>query len=219
MANPPVILERYLRIIHYIVILMLYSYKMTHDTGFAPNPFHGVLSLATCKPLIRLKKHVGDYIAGFTSKELCQEKPGQERLIFIMKVTEKIPYDIYWNDPRFAMKKPGRNSDIELKGDNIYKPLQGFTESAITTYEQVPNYYHGNREKKVDLNGKYVLLSNEFFYLGSGAIPIDRFNIKVPRYHTPHGFITNSENTVKSLLGYLQDHFPKNVPVHTPHGF
>nr|WP_269667332.1 hypothetical protein [Polaromonas naphthalenivorans] len=26
---------------------------MTHDSGFAPNPFHGTLTLATCKPGIR----------------------------------------------------------------------------------------------------------------------------------------------------------------------
>ncbi|MBQ1654798.1 MAG: hypothetical protein II060_13535, partial [Bacteroidales bacterium] len=23
---------------------ILYGYKMTHDTGFAPNPYHGVLT-------------------------------------------------------------------------------------------------------------------------------------------------------------------------------
>ncbi|WP_198140678.1 Nmad2 family putative nucleotide modification protein [Polaromonas naphthalenivorans] len=28
-------------------------YLMTHDSGFAPNPFHGTLTLATCKPGIR----------------------------------------------------------------------------------------------------------------------------------------------------------------------
>lgn len=31
----------------------LYAYKMTHDTGFAPNPYFGVCTLACCKPRIR----------------------------------------------------------------------------------------------------------------------------------------------------------------------
>ncbi|MGE3595803.1 MAG: hypothetical protein AB7N70_09645 [Dehalococcoidia bacterium] len=42
------------------------SYKMTHDTGFAPNPFWGCLTLATCKPGIRQTRGPGDWIAGFT---------------------------------------------------------------------------------------------------------------------------------------------------------
>ena len=29
--------------------MRLFAYKMTHDTGFAPNPFWGYLTLATCK--------------------------------------------------------------------------------------------------------------------------------------------------------------------------
>jgi hypothetical protein len=53
-----------------LVAMRLFAYKMTHDTGFAPNPFHGACTLATCKPQIRLHKRVGDWIAGFTSKRL-----------------------------------------------------------------------------------------------------------------------------------------------------
>lgn len=39
--------------------MRLFAYKMTHDTGFAPNPFWGYLTLATCKPKIREKKRRG----------------------------------------------------------------------------------------------------------------------------------------------------------------
>jgi hypothetical protein len=31
----------------------LFTYVITHDGGFAPNPFHGVLTLNCCKPDIR----------------------------------------------------------------------------------------------------------------------------------------------------------------------
>jgi hypothetical protein len=34
----------------------LFTYKMTHDSGFAPNPFYDILTLATCKPGIRKTK-------------------------------------------------------------------------------------------------------------------------------------------------------------------
>ena len=33
--------------------MQLISYKVKHDTGFAPNPYFGILTLATCKPAIR----------------------------------------------------------------------------------------------------------------------------------------------------------------------
>ena len=33
--------------------MRLFAYKMTHDTGFAPNPFWGWMTLATCKSQIR----------------------------------------------------------------------------------------------------------------------------------------------------------------------
>ena len=51
--------------------MRLFSYKMTHDSGFAPNPFGRTLTLATCKPQIRLHKSVDDWIAGFTSRTLA----------------------------------------------------------------------------------------------------------------------------------------------------
>lgn len=34
---------------------VLFSYIVRWDHGFAPNPFHGICSLATCKPGIRKK--------------------------------------------------------------------------------------------------------------------------------------------------------------------
>ena len=43
--------------------MRLFSYKMTSDTGFAPNPFGRRLTLATCKPMIRQSTHEGDWVA------------------------------------------------------------------------------------------------------------------------------------------------------------
>ena len=39
-----------------------YSYKMDHDFGFAPNPFWGVMTLATCKGRLRSSSNleIGD---------------------------------------------------------------------------------------------------------------------------------------------------------------
>jgi hypothetical protein len=78
--------------------MAFYSYKMTRDFGFAPNPFGGFCTLATCKPHIRKKAKVGDWIIGTGSKEI---KLTFDSLIYVMKITEKLDLDVYWNDPRF----------------------------------------------------------------------------------------------------------------------
>src|SRR5882762_6472831 len=42
----------------------LYSYVVARDFGFAPNPFYGFCTLATCKPRIRAHACVGDWVLG-----------------------------------------------------------------------------------------------------------------------------------------------------------
>lgn len=41
-----------------------FFYILKHDSGFAPNPFYGFCTLATCKPEIRKQAEVGDWIVG-----------------------------------------------------------------------------------------------------------------------------------------------------------
>lgn len=197
---------------------MLFSYKMTHDCGFAPNPFHKILSLATCKPQIRLKKQVGNYIAGFTSSALCDEQTGHERLIYIMRVTEKISYDTYWNDPRFELKKLSNDSTKSRVGDNIYKPIRKKSEFSINNYAQTPNPYHPTKELIArDLSGQYVLISTDFYYFGVGAIPINKFKINIPRFQSSHGIKTENEIEIEKLWKYLSNNYPKNIDINRPH--
>ena len=42
----------------------VYMYVVDRDFGFAPNPFHGFCTLATCKPRTRRVAKVGDWIVG-----------------------------------------------------------------------------------------------------------------------------------------------------------
>jgi hypothetical protein len=45
----------------------IYSYVVRYDSGFAPNPFYGYCTLATCKPDIRRGAEVGDLVAAATT--------------------------------------------------------------------------------------------------------------------------------------------------------
>ncbi len=49
--------------------MYIYSYVLRYDDGVAPNPFFGFCTLAVCKPVIRRKAQVGDWIIGTGSKE------------------------------------------------------------------------------------------------------------------------------------------------------
>jgi hypothetical protein len=189
---------------------MLFSYKMTNDSGFAPNPFFGFMSLATCKPQIREYKKPEMYIAGFTSKKLCNEKVGLERMVFIMKVTEKIDFDTYYHDPRFQFKKPSADNRITKSGDNIYHSING-------EFIQDRNFFHKTKNIKHDLSSKMVLLSNQFFYFGQGAIPIHQFKIKIPTGQTSHGHRTSDIDEIKKLWQYLENNFQKNCLIEPPH--
>ena len=48
--------------------MRLHSYVVARDYGFAPNPFFGVCTLATCKPKIRSAAKLGDWVMGTGSK-------------------------------------------------------------------------------------------------------------------------------------------------------
>lgn len=196
--------------------LKLFSYKMTHDTGFAPNPFHGIMTLANCKWQIRKikdpKKDKNLYIAGFTSKELCNDEVGKERLIYIMKVTEKLTYKEYFSDPRFQCKIPSKDSNslISKAGDNIYEPA-----NVPSGFVQLENCNHDCGNMEDDLKGEFILISNDFYYFGCGAIPVDNFGIHIPRVQARHG--VKSMNC-KPLLDYLQERkYQKNIAIHPPH--
>lgn len=155
------------------------GYKLTHDTGFAPNPFHGNLTLATCKPTIRRCRRKDDWVAGFVSVELARNaarngvsiKPGA--LVYLMQITEDpIPLEDYFEERRFAAKKPDlRSSRLAVRcGDNIYYRLNG-------GIGQLENDHHGHGDELHDLSGVNALVSKRFYYFGRNAfIPQEGWN-------------------------------------------
>src|SRR5689334_12341835 len=97
----------------------LASYVVRYDSGFAPNPFYGYCTLATCKPEIRRVAEIGEWIVGCGSNAKGVRQGG--RLVYAMRVTEQLTFDQYNADPRFERKKPiRRGSRKQSCGDNIY---------------------------------------------------------------------------------------------------
>lgn len=146
--------------------MRLYSYVVAYDVGFAPNPFYGYCTLATCKQEIRSKAQVGDWIVGTGSRSAGLE----DRLVYAMHVEEILGYDAYWNDARFARKRPNLRGSMKRQyGDNIYhRDTDGswVQENSRHSHDDgTPNVGHVARDTKADA----VLVSSEFVYYGAGG--------------------------------------------------
>jgi hypothetical protein len=145
----------------------LFSYTILIDDGAAPNPFHGICSLAICKPAIRRVAKSGDWIAGLGS----QNAPSGNlagRLVYAMRVDETPSLAEY--DKHASLRWPNRIPNVaspnlvDRLGDCIYdfssgKPVQR-------------QGIHGPRNQTTDLSGENVLISKHFYYFGGRAYPL-----------------------------------------------
>lgn len=148
--------------------MKLYSYVITRDFGFAPNPYFDYCTLATCKPQIRKTAKVGDWIAGFGPANTSFKG----KLVVLICVNEKLSFDEYWNNTRFAPKKPIFNRSYKYAyGDNIYHHINDAWFQDLSHHSNADgsfNIKNLNRDTAVD----HVLIANEFFYFGKNAIDV-----------------------------------------------
>ena len=174
-------------------MVKLYSYVITRDYGFAPNPFYKYCTLSTCKPYIRYRAEVGDIIVGIGSG--AKNSMFKNKIIYVMKVQEKITYDQYWCDKRFQCKKPNMNgSKKQMYGDNIYhtdlitaKMIQENSHHSLENGET--NLLNYNR----DISGEYVLISNQFWYWGGNPIDIPSYYLDITKVKRQYIVIKNEE--------------------------
>lgn len=142
----------------------LYSYVVARDYGFAPNPFFGFCTLATCKPKIRETAALGDWIVGTGSAR--HGRAGH--IVYAMRVTESMSFNEYWRDPRFRVKRPDMHASIRSAfGDNIYhqNDVTGKwdqLDSHHSCENGTPNAKNIRRDTSVDR----VLVSHDFIYWG-----------------------------------------------------
>ena len=180
----------------------LFSYVVARDYGFAPNPFNGVCTLATCKPVIRKQAKVGDWVIGTGAKK---KHNISGRLIYAMKVTDKMTFDEYWVNPTYQIKKAHMNGSLKQAfGDNIYffnkdKNVWHQENSHHSYASGDINYNNLNRDTKYP----FVLISTHFFYFGSKNICIPQAFTElitktqgIKRYHDP--------NKVDAFINWLE---------------
>lgn len=145
----------------------VYLYVVDRDFGFAPNPFHGCCSLATCKPRIRATARPADWIVGLGGKRL----QATGRCIFAMRVDEILTFDDYWSSERFFDKRPVRNGSRRMiVGDNIYH------RDAVSCEWRQADSHHSNPDGSANVHNlqhdtqvNRVLIGGTFFYFGNQA--------------------------------------------------
>lgn len=172
--------------------MKLYRYIVTHDTGFAPNPFHEYCTLATCKRKIRGKASVGDWVMGLGSKLRGYDG----RLVFAMCVGETLTLEEYWQDCRFAEKKPRMSRRYEETcGDNVY-----YRHDRTGDWIRLP-CFHCDDDIAADTGTNRVLIASRFVYFGSKAIEL------------PVEFVAQGENY---FCGF-RNHQVHNLPARLKH--
>lgn len=158
--------------------MALYSYIITRDYGFAPNPFPPYCTLATCKPLIRKSANINDWIIGTGSA--AKNSQFKNKLIYAMQVQEKMTYDQYWDDSRFSYKRPVMNgSKKQMYGDNIYHSNPDNIFIQEDSHHSLDAGAVNQKNYDRDLPGRYVLISKNYWYWGRNAIdiPYDFINL------------------------------------------
>lgn len=194
--------------------MVVYSYLIEHDLGLAPNPFGKYCTLAVCKPKIRRSKQltIGDWIIGTGSKVL-EYKTGRrltDKLIYAMKITEKITLEQYWDDLRFQYKKPVMNSTlVAMYGDNFYhRGDSGNWIQEDSAHCKLDGTCHQEHLKK-DTGGNYVLISEHFYYFGDNAkkIPIGLNKI----CHTTQGEKKINGQLAINAINWIEQSFKPGI--------
>ncbi len=154
----------------------LHSYVVARDFGFAPNPFFGFCTLATCKPRVRRVAAIGDWVIGTGSK--TKQRDGY--LVFAMRVSEALSFGDYSQDPRFAIKRPDLYaSKRQAFGDNIYQ-WNGEQESwiQVDSHHSLVDGTVNIRNVRRDTSVNRVLVSDDFVYFGGEGPRVPMFDGK-----------------------------------------
>ena len=143
--------------------MRLFSYVVARDYGFAPNPFYGTCTLATCKPLMRRMASVGDWVVG--TGAAGNGLTGH--LVYAMRVTETM-------DVRRLLRRstlPGEEAEPsgsrkQQFGDNIYHRSDSGLWLQLDSHHSLQDGSPNPRNVANDTQTNRLLLSDHYAYFG-----------------------------------------------------
>lgn len=188
----------------------LYMYRLTSDTGLAPCVDNGLLSLAVCKGgQIRngrpchtgLRYRIGSNKDGFDLKNDKVYVLGtyKSKFLYLARITEIKTMLEY-----FANMAKGRT-------DHIYNVKKG---ELVRNNNLRKQKVHLESEKHIrDLAGKFILLSDEFVYLGKDAVSVELVSIYGARFRETKFYKgQTADDIIEACLAYSDNkkHTPNN---------
>ncbi len=166
----------------------LFTYKVAHDGGSAPNPFYGLCTLAICKPAIRRVAKKRDVIVGLG----CGKD--ESRIIYCMVVDAVVPWADYIEECKLGnLTEIKLNKRQNLKGkipENENDQGDCIWKDASKYLDSIPSWsgHEGEYDFKRDMNGN-VLVGETYWYFGKG----DKHKIDLP-------------DDLKNIIPYGQGH-------------
>ena len=221
----------------------MWSYKLVHDAMFAPNPLFDVLTLATCKPMIRKSPNnkKGMWIAGFTACTthnsrvfgggITRYKRYEEKLIYLAQISEIISLDDYWEQyPQKRCVGAGTDNiqDARWYGDNIYNGNN--TDGNVIPKDNNGGHSGSEAVRRDYLYGKNAIICKRFYYF----TPDNRMDVPDRFKHLVHGAKGQSlksdkkSDKVEEFIAYVADYAAKKgvqngivgkIPVYYPEVF
>ena len=187
--------------------LKLFSYVITHDLGFSPNPYWGKMTLNCCKPKIRLNAKKGDWIIGVGATEVIRKgkmdiKNYSGRLVYAMEVTEVMAmheYDKYCSAPNSVLqnKIPSNTLWKRKVGDCIYD-FKRAKDSPIQRKGM-----HNRHDMAKDISGQNTLISTNYYYFGASPLIIDKKFITLIHKGRAHSSIEDQE-LIEGFIKWLK---------------
>lgn len=125
-------------------MMKLYSYVVDHDHGFAPNPDIPYCTLVHCKfggetgrrNIVELAE-VGDWIVGTGGQS--RHSAGNGRLIYAMRVEEKLRFRDYLKDSRFRHRADCCDRGTRNKYALVSRKYWYFGRSAVPI-QRIPRF-------------------------------------------------------------------------------
>ena len=186
----------------------VYIYRLTNDSGLAPCVEEGLLSLAVCKggqsrngKVINtgLRYWIGNKNdVDYTNDDVYILGIYKDRFLYLAKVTKVVSMMEYYSGLSIG------------RYDDIYSVVNGsLTRNNKLKKEEV----HIGAERQVkDLAGEYVLLSDDYIYLGRDAVLDDFISKYAPHFQeTKHYDGEFAEVIVRECRKYADGR------IHLPH--
>ncbi len=193
----------------------LFSYCIPFDDGAAPNPFWGLCTLAICKPDIRRVAQKDDWVVG-TGSVNSPIGDISGKVVYAMRVSEKNTMRGYdqFTSSELPNKIPQMDHDDPRRrcGDSIY--------DFSTFPPRLRLSVHSEGNRSTDVSGRFVLLSNHFFYFGDQPIALPEALQKIVRQGQGHRSDKNEEyiDAFVDWIESLKSQYPLNEPIGTHNG-